>query len=1145
MTAENTRYSLKPCAPVTWIFPRFDVAEQDAMRTVQRRQVVLLHNRVTFGQMLADLTRSLPGVEGDEPRYAPAPVALLALAEAIQSLPETAHYAPLRQDRAFLRRVSALVDACKEGRVRPDELAAGPRSDGDTRRLQELGHIYARYQKLLADAALYDDGDRIEAALARIAADDPLPPYLRGVERVEFVGFLDPTPGRIAIIEALADRLARSAGRSLVTVQLPYDPALRMLTGCVETVVRRFEDRPTSSLDLRFLNDDGHGTAAARVVAAAWTGDPLDQGDCGSVQLMHAANEREEQLAIARDVRRLLLDGVSIDDIVVAQRSLDAPPPVLCRALEAMGIPWHFRRGESLTTTPLFRLVVRTFRAAERGVPRVYLEELMLASYCDISELSRHDRVVAVELLRACGYISDTVDRESMGLKACLERVLELIAPVDMRASLRRFERLQTAVGDALPESDDATPVHAYLRRVADQLLGVMADAETLARAQTIAEWAKAATELLDRLGMVRGAQRVPTQTTLAEAPAATRIRLARALSRDHQTIRHILLLLDDMQSFGATWPLHAHAGHRDYCDWFEELAGGLNLNPKGARGGALRLMPMRELAFARYAHVFVMGAVDGALPRRFRPDLLLTDRERARVNRERAQKGRLPAFLLHEKLDDEPTAALRQDWEPLLFYLSACAATETFTVSHAKSDHRGKPLLASSYVDQLRSLQSLRELDIDLEPIPELHHCATSEDLTIRAMFELGRADAVLDATEGGWAAVVRAATATATGVSVLVRAQAEMARIAAQLSPDPRVLPDNLAPFAAYVGFLSPAIAKRVSDHPRARFDAENPVSPSRLDRLGGNPGQGLFQDIVQVRGFEPPQLTPSPARIGSLVHDILERTFRALGAAGLIPLPATTTPEFANARETLLNIAHRAFETMEASEHVGIPLVWAQHKKDLIGHLESFLVADAGRQEHGSERPVRVAVEVPFGYEVVRADAIPRVPLTWHDQTFFLCGFVDRVDITETAINVFDYKTTQRGRNLQKKLGPDALAQTDHQLLAYMAAAQLIAPGLGVRAGYIVINGEPDPYISQHKKRSMRGRGTRAIRSELSAQLYVGDKYPELGSDATLIDLLAYRVAKIREAIARGDFPTIERPAFGPFSAIARVRDRLGGA
>ena len=1153
VSVEQPRYSLKPTAAVTWIFPRFDVAEQDAMRTVQRRQAVVLSNRVTFGQMLADLTCPLPGVDAEEPRYAPTPVALLALAESIQTLPDDAHYAPLKQDRAFLRRVAALIDACKEGRVPPLELVPDPVGGGargnvnaDTSRLHELGEIYRRYQELLDDANLYDDGDRVDAALRRIAAADPLPHYLRSSDRVEFVGFLDPTPGRIAIIEALADRLARSAGRAIVTVELPYDPDLRTLTGCVETVVRRFEERPTSSLDLRFLNDTAPPSAAARVVAAAWTGANLDPEAANAVVLMHAANEREEQVAIAREVRTLLLDGVSIDDIVVAQRSLDAPPPDLCRALEAMGIPWHFRRGESLVTTPLFRLIVRTFRASERGLPRVYLEEAMLAAYCDVAALSPAERVVAVELLRASGYISDTVDRATMGLRASLQRVLDLIEPVDLRSSLKRFARLESAVARALPMSDDMTPVHGFLSRVRDVLIGIMELAQALALAPTIAAWATAATQLLDTLGIVRGAQLVPAEDVLGSAPAPARVRLARALSRDHQTIRHVLLLLSDMQSFGATWTLKSTAGERDYCDWFEELADGLNLNPKGARGGALRLMPIRELAFAKYDHVFLMGAVDGALPRRFRPDLLLTDRERARLNRERALRGRLPAFLLHEKLDDEPDAALRQDWEPLLFYLAARAAAVSFTISHAKADHRGKPLLASSYIDQLRSLQSVRELEVNLEPIPELHHCATAEDLTMRAMFELSRSGAVLSPPGGGWGAVAAEVSTAGRGAPLMVRAQAEMARIALQLSGDPMTLPDQLRPHGPYLGFLSPRVAARVSEHPRARFDADNPVSPTRLDRLGGNPGQGLFQDIIQVRGYEPPQLTPSAARIGSLVHEVLERTFRALGHEGLLPLPSPTHEDFVRARGVLLGIADRVFETMERSEHVGIPLVWAQHKKDLIGHLESFLVTDASRQQHAKERPARVAVEVPFGYSSSHPDAIERVALPWDDEIFYLCGFIDRMDISaDGAVNVFDYKTSRNSRTLKNKLSADALAQTDHQLLAYMAAARAHAEHrAGVRAAYIAINGEANPYVQRHRD-SGRGNGTPAIRSDTPASAYVGDRYPELDSNAMLYDLLAFRVAQIRRAIRAGAFPTTERPAFGPFRAIARVRERMGDA
>jgi hypothetical protein len=184
--------------------------------------------------------------------------------------------------------------------------------------------------------------------------------------------------------------------------------------------------------------------------------------------------------------------------------------------------------------------------------------------------------------------------------------------------------------------------------------------------------------------------------------------------------------------------------------------------------------------------------------------------------------------------------------------------------------------------------------------------------------------------------------------------------------------------------------------------------------------------------------------PRDRGTLVHAVLEATYRRLAEAGAFPLTRERLPA---ALEVFEAVFDEACGEAERRGVTGLPALWAGERARLRAELRSALEAEAddaaGPGPHGPWIPARF--EAAFGVEW-REGAGP--PLTYRlpDGTEIrLCGTIDRIDLSPDGrhARILDYKT---GR-VRSPRTPDRLGRGRAlQLPIYRLAAEALLPAGG---------------------------------------------------------------------------------------------------
>ncbi len=238
---------------------------------------------------------------------------------------------------------------------------------------------------------------------------------------------------------------------------------------------------------------------------------------------------------------------------------------------------------------------------------------------------------------------------------------------------------------------------------------------------------------------------------------------------------------------------------------------------------------------------------------------------------------------------------------------------------------------------------------------------------------------------------------------------------------------------------------------------------MSASRLEAWAACPRRFLFEHLLGVRVVEEPEelLRLSPAERGRLMHEAIDEFFRSFGAlrgdAGARPAgsagesPATSPDDDPHAgrphlppgpqraaddddRARLVAIGRRLAERAERHGLTGRTLLWERDREALLADLAELLDRDAARD--GETRGQILSSEFRFGLD----GGAGAVAYDLRDGTTVrFRGVVDRVERrADGSVIVVDYKSggTRSYRNLN---GDDpTLAGTKLQLPVYALAA-----------------------------------------------------------------------------------------------------------
>jgi ATP-dependent helicase/DNAse subunit B len=405
-------------------------------------------------------------------------------------------------------------------------------------------------------------------------------------------------------------------------------------------------------------------------------------------------------------------------------------------------------------------------------------------------------------------------------------------------------------------------------------------------------------------------------------------------------------------------------------------------------RDGRVLLTLASDARGLPHAHVYIVGLAEGVFPAPVSEDPLLLDSERADLRR-----AGIPL----------PNAADRAD-DPGLFASIAGTARVTLTFSRptVKNGELWTPsaLWIASQPDPARTTRQAIGAPPGMDDAAAPHEAALAWAARIR------RGEAV----RAGWLGVQHPAF-TRHIMRVIAVERGRMARV----------------PHDPYSGVLADAALIA-----QARREVDTRTwSASALNDYGQCPFRYFAHRILGLDAVPPPEQGMDVRQRGTLMHDILERTYRALHGV-------TIAPEHLDHALALLE-THLAERLPGAPERLGFrrSAVWAGEQTAIRRILRQVVTRDFS--DAAPPAPLTTDARTPL--EVERAFGGRDAPLTLtldDGVRIRVRGVIDRIDRSGGGLIIIDYKSGST-----KIDSVEITSGRNVQMLVYLEAARALYP------------------------------------------------------------------------------------------------------
>jgi RecB family exonuclease len=830
-----------------------------------------------------------------------------------------------------------------------------------------------------------------------------LPEALLRFDAVEVRDLHDLPPVRLAFLDALA-RACVAAGRRFRLV-LPWTGSAHS-DAFVGGVARFFEKRweALEGVELSPEAPPGERSLHLRqLFAAQVTAAPLP-----GVELVSCATPRDEARAIAVGVKHALEQGTPIERIVVAFRDLADDTELLVEQFDALGIPARARLGVPLSASPVGRLALSLLSLADDDFP--------VAAVAALLE-SRYAPALSKGMPPCRGFFAEAGVRD------------DVIGAKDGRGAwmVRLGALLERRTREAAERRSLTADVHALEALVGGVKRVLFLGRSIPPRAPALAlleAWWKAVTSL-----------GIDAALTTPEPPLPGRLfeaQLDRAVARDQASFEALASLVRalrralEVSQLGA-----APMERRAFARWLVLAAGDVNLQARGPRAGAVRLVDVRELPGAGFDRLFLGGLLDGRFPGRPAPGALLSDDERAELN----QAAGTTWFRL-AVMDDGVALPLRLAEDRLLLHHALVAAPRV-TITFCRSDGRGREALRSPFLDALeRITTALPSTVLPHRPVPLLDDIETDAELAARAALELFSPTETRLSAPDARAPVLEALVAGEPWLATArVLSAIELERLRFFSRPDARP--------GRFSGAVGGAVLERLQLS--LEWGVARPISASQLEAWAKCHFLGLGRRLLRLEEDERAGEEMDHRALGDLLHAALKRLLPALQAKGQWP-PSKLQLDLVT-REldaALVEAADEVGRTMPVGHHLLFDISVDRARRELLR-----LVFEAAITPIPGAAPK--AFEAPFGRKdapaPVQQVSIP--PALPGERPVFLTGSIDRLDVAPALVAVIDYKLSRPGT---PKGRLDALLLADFQLPLYLYVARALYPNRAVDAAWV---------------------------------------------------------------------------------------------
>lgn len=880
----------------------------------------------------------------------------------------------------FVRIAADFVYELKQNRVYPDDFLNAARSDKD----QELALIYAAYQQRLIAHNLVDREGAGWLALD-ILEMPQFEHIARDVDLLVVDGFDQFTVVQADLLTLLAGR-AQDTLITLTSVPGREETVGRRFSQAFERLVERYSrvGQDYTPIETGYASDTRHEDLRHLAENFLQPEAPPKPARGGIICLEAPDPKQEVALALRRVKRMLLVDGVPPDSILIALRNWSLYQPHLAALGQKYGLPLALHYGLPLAQNPAITALLDLLALHANTFRRVELLDTLRSPYFDIPGLGKAEADL-LERLSLSYLIIGGADEWLQALSQELDRQAEAqksgLPDDDDEASALELAGLSEALYHALRRFFEAvTPVPAA--SVDDYILWL----ETLIGPDRPRDPDEA---LIENDGSYR--LRMLWQMRL-DAPDAI-------VSRD---LSAMLALKEVLHSLRSAQSLLSSLGEGHVLSWDQFLADlttaieNASINPRPDRTGRVLVTTAVDARGLPHDHVFILGLAEGVFPLPLAEDPLYLDSERLALR----SRGAYLETQAERAADDG------------LFYELISLPRRSLALSRP-TVQEGKPWIESHlWRAAVRLFEALPVQRLGLSAVVPAAEVAALDEAALAAAAGLN------SGAEG----------AEVTHLYAWLCDQPYWTRIAAARRVEMGRL--SRRPHDHYGGRLrDAALRARIAE----LLGPARSWSASQFNELGQCGYQFFARRLLRLEALKAPEDGLDVLQLGSLYHEILERTYRRLAREQVRIAPEAQGHALEALREAVDEVLPGAPEKFGFRPTA----LWEQEKTVLMRRLEAFIRLDFSadpplrKRFPGVRQPylLEQAFGQPGGAWVV-LDLGPDVG------EVRVTGKIDRMDRIDDAVVIIDYKSGSTKIPLR-----EAETGRNFQMMVYLAAAERI--------------------------------------------------------------------------------------------------------
>ena len=880
--------------------------------------------------------------------------------------------------------------------VTPDDLVTELGEDAKnvpflSEKLSDIRLIYSEYRKFVANKFL-DPDDYLRLATPRIGESDLVKGSIVWIDgfsgftpaEYEMIGEIMQTASQVNLALCMdREEIQHKAKETSLfhPVREIYDKVMGLsvergirVEGTLflgeDGVLPRFQNDDLLKVELAFRNRDRSSRRLGALSQSLAERSSQAHGDADSMSgsngvfVVTAANPRAEIEFVAREITKLVRDeGLAFRDITVEMRDLGQHRDLIKMVFNDHDIPFFLDEKSSLSHHPLAELIRSAFDVviSDFSFDAVfrYLKTDLVP--CDRASIDKLENFVLASGIRGKTWLDPEPWRYSRGfLPSFKEEDLEVHDDDDLD-SVRK--QAMIGLGEFYAELKNTHPAK-----------NDKAEINSPEEALTAKRISMAVYDLLMKLDVPATLAKWQDECE-ASGDLMAALEHAGIWDKTIEILEQAVEILKDHPCDVTTYALLIDAGLQDI------RLGAIPLSLDQVLVGGLERTRQPECAVT-----FLLGAVEGEIPKKQGEDGVFTDKDRE--------------ALWKTGINLEPASRVKQFHEQYLVYVALTRPAKRLYISYSLGDRDGKALFPSPVIRWLKDTVSVCERYVSFDPPGTIE-----EDL-----------DYLVPASVWGLTArrmsLVRHGSAPGPVWQEAYRWMLEPSR----MEKAKKIL--SSLGFSNVVPPLERPLAEELYGKPLR-------TSVSRLERFQTCPFQHFARDGLGLKEREVFSL--DPAKAGTFYHEAMKE-FAARIMSESVPIESLEDSDATRimakiVEEMVPKVQNELFLSSFRYRHVSRSLC-----STLTRSAHLFLQ----HAKRGDFRPI--AVEVPFGL----GGEIPPLSLNIsEDDQVLVRGLIDRIDAARMGDDVFlrvvDYKS-----------GRDKLDLTDVyyglslQLLVYLAAA-----------------------------------------------------------------------------------------------------------